>query len=66
MVDLLKKVSFHVILRALVQKLIFQVGAGGHFGFEPLEKNAGIFGRDMVAKFFSKGSIEAKSMVKPY
>ena len=56
-----KKVSFHVI-----QQLIFQVGAGDHFGFEPLEKNAGIFGRDMVAKFFSKGSIEAKSMVKPY
>jgi len=56
MVDLLKKVSFHVILRALVQKLIFQVGAGGHFGFEPLEKkNAGIFRRDMVAKFFLKG-----------
>jgi len=37
--------SFHVILRALVQKLIFQVGAGGHFRFEPLEKNAGIFWR---------------------
>jgi len=54
-VNLLKKVSFHVILRALVQQLIFQVGAGGHFGFEPLEKNAGIFGMDMFANFFLKG-----------
>ena len=29
-----------MILGALVQKLIFQDGAGGHFGFGPLEKIA--------------------------
>jgi len=52
MVNLLKKVSFHVILRALVQKLIIQVGAGGHFGFEPLEKNAGIFWEGHGRKIF--------------
>ena len=28
----------------------------GHFGFTPLEKNAGIFARDTRAKYFLKGS----------
>ena len=31
-------------------ELFFHNGAGGHFGFTPLEKNAGIFGRDTAAK----------------
>jgi hypothetical protein len=44
-----------MILGALVQKLIFQDGAGGHLGFGPLAKNAGIFGRDMGANFLIKG-----------
>ena len=56
MVDLPEKVSLHMILGALVQKLIFQNDPGGHFGFGPLAKNAGIFERDMEAKFFLKGS----------
>ena len=38
------------------QKLFFHNGAGGHFGFTPLEKNAGIFARDTGAKYFLKGS----------
>jgi len=41
-------------LWALVQRLIFQDCVGGHFGFCPLEKNAGIFGRDRGAYFFKK------------
>jgi len=52
MVNLLKKVSFHVILMALVQKLIFQVGADGHFGFELLEKMPGFLGRTWSLNFF--------------
>ena len=55
MVDLPKKVSLYMILGDLVQKLIFQNGASGHFGFCPLAKYAGIFGRDLGAIFFVKG-----------
>ena len=55
MVNLVKKVYSHMILGALVQKLIFKDDAGGHLGFGPLAKNAGIFGRDLGAKFFIKG-----------
>ena len=55
MVDLPKKVSLCMILGALVQNLIFQDGAAGQLGFGPLAKNAGIFERDMGAKFFIKG-----------
>ena len=33
MVDLLEKVYSYMILGALVQKLIFQDGTGGHLGF---------------------------------
>ncbi len=33
MVDLPKKVFLYMILGALVQKLIFQDGGGGHLGF---------------------------------
>ena len=37
-VDLVEKVYLYLILGALVQKLIFQHGAGGHFRFGPLAK----------------------------
>ena len=43
------------VIGALIQNLIFQNGVGGHFWFWPLEKIAGIFGRDMEAKFLIKG-----------
>jgi hypothetical protein len=54
-VDFPEKVYSYMILGALVQKLIFQDGAGDHLGFGHLAKNAGIFGRDLGAKFFLKG-----------
>ena len=54
MVDLVGKVYLYLILAALVQKLMFQNGAGGHFGFGPLAKNACIFARGRVSKFFIK------------
>ena len=38
------------------QKLIFSDGAGRHFEFGPLAKNAGIFARSMGAKSFIKCS----------
>ena len=38
-----------------MSKVIFLIGAGGHFRFTPLEKNAGIFARDTGAKYFLKG-----------
>ena len=43
MVNLPKKVSSYMILDGLVQKVIFQDGAGGHLGFGPLAENARIF-----------------------
>ena len=52
MVDVPLKVSLSMILGALLQKLIFQDGAGGHLGFGPLEKNAGISGMDRGLHFF--------------
>ena len=55
MVNLPEKVSLFIILGALVQKLSFQDGYGGHFGKRPLVKNPGIFARDMGTKFFLKG-----------
>jgi hypothetical protein len=55
MVNLAEKVSSNMIVGALVQKLIFQEGAGGHLGFRPLAKIAGIFARDLGAKIFLKG-----------
>ena len=51
-IGLPEKVSLYMIIGALVQNLIFQNGGSGHFGFWPLAKNAGIFARDMQAKFF--------------
>ena len=53
--DLCEKVSSCMILGHLDQMLIFRDGAGRHFEFGPLAKNAGIFGRDMGAKSFLKG-----------
>ena len=55
MVDLYEKVSSYMILGHLDQKLIFRDGAGRHFEFGPLKKNAGIFARDLGAKSFIKG-----------
>ena len=55
MFDLYEKVSSFMILGQLDQKLFFRAGAGRHFEFGPLEKNAGIFARDLGAKSFIKG-----------
>ena len=63
MVDLVEKVYLYLILGALVQTLFFQDGAGGHFGFGPLAKNAGIFSRGRVSNFY-KMSIDVKSIVR--
>ena len=46
-----EKMSLNVYIGALVKNLIFQDGAGGHFGFWPLEKIPNIFARDMQAIF---------------
>ena len=53
-VDLVDKVYLYLILGALVQTLIFQDGAGAHFGFGPLAKNVGVFARGRVSNFFRK------------
>ena len=42
----------------------FHNDAGGHFGFTPLEKNAGIFARDTGAKYFLKGSRKSNQSSK--
>ena len=55
MVDLYGKVPSYMILCHPDQKLFFRDGAGRHFEFGSLAKNAGIFGRDMGAKSFLKG-----------
>ena len=55
MVDLYEKVPSYMILGHSDQKLYFRYGAGRHFAFGSLAKNAGIFGRDMGAKSFLKG-----------
>ena len=55
MVDLYEKVSSYMILGHLDQKFIVRDGAGRHFEFGPLAKNAGIFARDLGAKSFIKG-----------
>ena len=56
MVELPKKVYLFLFVAFIYQKFFFPNGAGGHFGFTPLEKNAGIFARDTGAKYFLKGS----------
>ena len=55
MVDLYEKVSSYIILAHMNQKLIFIDGAGCNFEFGPVEKNPGIFARDVEAKSFLKG-----------
>ena len=55
-VELAKKTYLYIFVAFICQKLFIHNGAGGHFGFTPLEKNAGIFARDTGAKFFLKGS----------
>ena len=64
MVDLVEKVYLYLIPGALVQMLIFQDGAGGHFGFGPLAKNAGIFARGRVSNFFIKGPLMSNQSSK--
>ncbi len=54
MVDLVEKVYSYMSVSALVPKSIFQDGAGGHLGFCPLAKNAGLFARGLGANFFTK------------
>ena len=50
-VDLTKKGYLGKNLCVMVQKLNFQVGAGGHLRFGPPKKNAGIFGRELGTIF---------------
>ena len=55
-VELSKKVYLFILVAFICQKLFFHNGAGGHFGFTPLEKNVGIFARDIGANFLLKGA----------
>ena len=55
-VELSKKVYLFIFVAFICQKLFFHNGAGGHFRFTSLEKNAGIFEKDTGAKYFLKGS----------
>ena len=64
MVELAKKVYLFIFVAFICQKLFFHNGAGGHFGFTPLEKNAGIFPRDTGAKYFLKGSRKSNQSSK--
>ena len=63
MVELAKKVYLFIFVAFTWQKLFFHNGAGGHFGFTPLEKNAGIFG-DTGAKYFSKSLMKSNKSSK--
>ena len=64
MVELVKKVYLFIFVAFKCQKLFFHNGAGGHFGFPPLEKNAGIFARDTGAKYFFKVSRKSNQSSK--
>ena len=64
MVELAKKVYLFIFVAFICQKLSFHNGAGGHFGFTPLEKNAGIFARDTGTKYFLKGSRKSNKSSK--
>ena len=64
MVELAKKVYLFIFVAFICQKLFFHNGAGGHFGFTPLEKNAGIFARDTGAKYFLKDSRKSNQSSK--
>ena len=56
LVDVSKRVPSCMNLCVLIQKLNFQVGAGGHLGFVPPMKKAGILGRDLGLFLLTKGS----------
>ena len=64
MIELSKKVYLFIFVAFICQKLFFNNGPGGHFGFTPPEKNAGIFARDMGAKYFLKGSRKSNQSSK--
>ena len=64
MVELAKKVYLFIFVAFICQKLFFHNGAGSHFGFTPLEKNAGIFARDTGAKYFFKVSRKSNQSSK--
>ena len=64
MVELAKKVYLFIFVAFICQKLLFNNGAGCHFGFTPLEKNARIFARDTRAKYFLKGSRKSNQASK--
>ena len=63
-VELAKIVYLFIFVALICQKLFFHNGAGGHFGFTPLEKNAGIFARDTGAKHFLKGTRKSNQSSK--
>ena len=54
-IEFIEKMYLYKFINALFHNLIFENGVGGHLWFWPLEKIAGIFGRDMEAKFCIKG-----------
>ena len=60
-VELAKKVYLFIFVAFICQKLSFH---NGHFGFTPLEKNAGIFARDTGATYFLKGSRKSNQSSK--
>ena len=64
MVELSKKVYLFIFVAFILQKLFFHNGTCGHFGFAPLEKNDGIFEKDMGAIFFLKGSKKSNQSSK--
>ena len=64
MVEFAKKLYLFIFIAFICQKFSFYNGVGGHFGFTPLEKNAGIFVRDTGAKYFLKGSRKSNQSSK--
>ena len=64
MVELAEKVYLVIFVAFICQKLFFHNGAGDHFGFTPLKKNAGIFARGTGAKYFLKGSMKSNQSSK--
>ena len=61
---IIQKSVFNYIYSFYMSKVSFYNGASDHFGFMPLEKNAGIFARDIGAKCFLKGFKEVNPIVK--
>ena len=64
MVELVEKVYLFIFVAIICQFFFFQNGAGGHLGFTPLEKNAGIFAWDTGAQYFLKGSRKSNQSSK--